>query len=345
MADISRYLAAISDAVYGEEVRGSIHDAIDIINKVGEVQLTLGTAVTNSQSSRSGYYNNSVYINVNTWDVWRNSGSAWVRMGNIKGSSINSITKTSTSGLVDTYTVKDQSNVTIGTFQVTNGAKGDTGPQGQQGIQGIQGPKGDTGDTGPKGDKGDTGDTGPNGTGIGSVDLKTKIDKVSTYDIKLTNGTVVGEFSVTDGDKGEKGDTGNNGVSPTITATKTGKVTTITITDINGQQIITLRDGEDGEGTGDMVKATYDTNNNGVVDAAESVPWSGVQNKPSFATVATSGDYDDLSNKPNLSSVATSGDYDDLSNKPTIPSITASTTDLTPGTSTLATGSYYFVYE
>ena len=76
-----------------------------------------------------------------------------------------------------------------------------------------------------------------------------------------------------------------------------------------------------------------------------SVSWSDVSNKPSFATVATSGDYDDLLNKPtipaaqvnsdwnaasgvaqilnkpSLATVATSGSYADLSNKPTIPSV------------------------
>ena len=70
-----------------------------------------------------------------------------------------------------------------------------------------------------------------------------------------------------------------------------------------------------------------------------------IKNKPSLATVATSGSYNDLSNKPtipaaqiqsdwsqsdtsvvdyiknkpNLATVATSGSYNDLSNKPTIP--------------------------
>ena len=46
------------------------------------------------------------------------------------GRGISSITKTSTSGLVDTYTI----NYTSGsptTFNVTNGAKGDTGPSGK----------------------------------------------------------------------------------------------------------------------------------------------------------------------------------------------------------------------
>ena len=99
---------------------------------------------------------------------------------------------------------------------------------------------------------------------------------------------------------------------------------------------------------------------NGVLSAtgggvADSVEWDKVQNKPNFANVATSGDYNDLSNKPtipsvaglaseayvnekvaaikvpsldgyaktaDLSTVATSGSYNDLVDKPTIPSTT-----------------------
>lgn len=236
--------------------------------------------------------------------------------------------------------------------------------------------------------------------------------------------------------QGEKGEDGEAGFSPVITTSKTGKVTTITITDATGTQTATIRDGEDGQGSGDMSKSTYDTNNDGIVDNAEKVnnhtvakdvpanavftdtvyddtaiqaavankvdketgkglstndytaaeqtklagietgaevnvqsDWSEansssdayIQNKPTLATVATSGDYDDLSNKPtiptvptnvsdftndagyqtasdvssaisgkantaDLATVATSGDYSDLSNTPTIPS---NTSDLT----------------
>ena len=39
--------------------------------------------------------------------------------------------------------------------------------------------------------------------------------------------------------------------------------------------------------------------------AASSVPWSGVTNKPTFAAVATSGNYNDLSNKPTIPSAGT----------------------------------------
>ena len=105
---------------------------------------------------------------------------------------------------------------------------------------------------------------------------------------------------------------------------------------------------------------------NGVLSAtggggvADSVEWDKVQNKPNFANVATSGDYNDLSNKPtipsieglasetyvnekvaaikvpsldgyaktaDLSTVATSGSYNDLVDKPTIPSTTGLATE------------------
>ena len=106
-------------------------------------------------------------------------------------------------------------------------------------------------------------------------------------------------------------------------------------------------------------------NDNDVLKAVSGdVDWSDIANKPTFATVATSGDYDDLSNKPtipvvpsdvsafnndagyitstaltpyveasSLAAVATSGDYDDLSNKPVIPAATSVTV-----TQTLSTG-------
>jgi hypothetical protein len=51
------------------------------------------------------------------------------------------------------------------------------------------------------------------------------------------------------------------------------------------------------------------------------VTWNDVTDKPTFATVATSGAYGDLSGTPTLAAVATSGDYLDLSNQPSIPSL------------------------
>lgn len=48
------------------------------------------------------------------------------------------------------------------------------------------------------------------------------------------------------GDVGEKGDPGENGVSPTVTTSKSGKVTTVTVTDADGEHSFEVLDGADG---------------------------------------------------------------------------------------------------
>ena len=73
------------------------------------------------------------------------------------------------------------------------------------------------------------------------------------------------------GIQGEQGIAGQDGYSPTVTTSKSGKTTTITITDVNGVHTATIQDGQDGTGVGDMTKAVYDTNDNGIVDNAELV--------------------------------------------------------------------------
>ena len=86
MADISQYLQDILDAVFGEEVRGSIHDAIEIINDVSEVILTTGTAVTGPTSSSTGFFTDSLYLNTNTYELWKCVGTdSWTSEGVIKG--------------------------------------------------------------------------------------------------------------------------------------------------------------------------------------------------------------------------------------------------------------------
>ena len=130
MADISSYLAAIMAAVYGEDVRGSIHDAIELINDVSEVVLNTGTAVTGPTSSSTGFYRDSFYINTSTMELWKCIGTdSWQSQGVLKGADgadgngIVSIVKTATVGLVDTYTITyDDGNTT--TYDVTNGQNG-----------------------------------------------------------------------------------------------------------------------------------------------------------------------------------------------------------------------------
>lgn len=123
MADISKYLSDILNAVYGEQVRGSIYNAIDIINKSGERVFSTGTAVNSQNSSIIGYFDGSLYLNTNSWDLWKCDGTRWVKQGNLKGANISSITKKSTSGLVDTYNVNLEGGSVAGSFTVTNGER------------------------------------------------------------------------------------------------------------------------------------------------------------------------------------------------------------------------------
>lgn len=141
------------------------------------------------------------------------------------------------------------------------GPAGATGPAGEAGPQGPKGDTGDTGPQGPQGPKGDTGDTGPAGP-TGPI-----------------------------GETGEIGPQGPAGVSPTVEISKSGKVTTITIVDAAGTHTATINDGADGSGTGDMVRATYDANENGIVDDAEKL---GGQLPEHYASV------DDLAEKASL---------------------------------------------
>ena len=202
---------------------------------------------------------------------------------------------------------------------------------------GVKGPQG------PQGPKGDTGDTGP-----------------------------IGPAGPT-GETGETGPQGPAGVSPTVEVSKTGKVTTVTITDATGPHTATINDGADGSGTGDMVRATYDANENGIVDDAEklggqlpayyakaadvpNVPaWALSSTKPTYTAQEVGaaaadhtheqGDIAGLEtalaekvDTADLANVATSGSYNDLTDKPTIPPAVTVDTAITEGGANPVTG-------
>ena len=140
MANINTYLQAILSAVYGEDVRGSIHDAIALINDVSEVVLSTGTAVTSATSSSTGFFEDSLYLNTNTYELWKCIGTdSWQSLGILKGDTgngIDNIAKTSTSGLVDTYTIT-YTDGTTSTFDVTNGKDGTDGLDGSTWYKGT----------------------------------------------------------------------------------------------------------------------------------------------------------------------------------------------------------------
>ena len=187
MADISTELQAIMTAVYGEEVRGSIHDAIELINDVSEVVISTGTAVTSASSSTEGYYEDSLYFNTNTSDLWKCTGSAWALQANLKGAT-GATPDISMSATVDANVGTPSVNITeSGTAEnpafalAFHNLKGVQGEQGEQGVQG---------------------ETGPTGNGIASITKTGTSGLVDTYTILYTNGNST-TFTVTNGQDGQ----------------------------------------------------------------------------------------------------------------------------------------------
>ena len=123
------------------------------------------------------------------------------------------------------------------------GDKGEKGDTGEQGIQGIQGEKGDTGVPGKDGKDGKNGITptiGANGNWyIGSTDTgkPSRGDKGEQGPQGLKGDK--GEQGP-QGAKGDPGIPGKDGHSPVVTATKSGKTTTISV---DGTAIATVEDG------------------------------------------------------------------------------------------------------
>ncbi len=150
------------------------------------------------------------------------------------GVSIVGITKTNTSGNVDTYTIT-YSDGSTSTFTVTNGTDG------SQGIQGIQGEKGDDGHTpvitiGSNGDwyvdgtdtgiaaKGEKGEDGKTYEAVVSIEKTGTNGNVDTYTITYADGKTY-SFTVTNGEDGIQGIQGNPGTdghTPVITIGSNG---------------------------------------------------------------------------------------------------------------------------
>lgn len=185
----------------------------------------------------------------NNWCVSYDDGITWQSLGvpatgapgipgasGKDGVSITNVEKTSTSDLVDTYTITySDGNTSI--FTVTNGSNGDKGDKGDKGDRGDKGEKGDTGEKGDKGDTGAPGIDGKNGSngtnginginglngsdgkdgingingkdgingkngadgvGISSIEKTSSDGNVDTYTITMTDGST-SAFTVTNG--------------------------------------------------------------------------------------------------------------------------------------------------
>jgi hypothetical protein len=169
---------------------------------------------------------------------------------------VSSIARTSgdgSAGSTDTYTISFHDGTAI-TFDIYNG---------------VDGAKGDT------------------GNGIASVSL----NEDYTLTINFTNGDT---YTTPVPIRGEKGDTGIGIASVDLVsgnhAAGTFDTYRITLTD-NTTYDFQVYNGADGEGTGDMRKAVYDTDNDGKVDAAEVADYADEAGHAETADSATSAGY------------------------------------------------------
>lgn len=77
-------------------------------------------------------------------------------------------------------------------------------------------------------------------------ELQVGVPGLSAYEVAVENGFDGTEEEWLDSLKGDPGNPGDNGVSPTVSVSKSGKVTTVSITDKNGTKTATVYDGADG---------------------------------------------------------------------------------------------------
>ena len=88
-----------------------------------------------------------------------------------------------------------------------------------------------------KGERGEAGESGADGVSC------THSWNGTTLSVTSASGASSANLK---GERGDKGDAGADGVSPTVAVSKSGKVTTISITDANGKKTATINDGADG---------------------------------------------------------------------------------------------------
>ena len=173
----------------------------------------------------------------------------------------------------DPFTYDDFTPEQLAALKGAKGDKGDKGAQGEKGaaftyedfteaqLAALKGPKGDQGDKGPQGEKGTPGAAATVAIGTvttGEPGTDASVENTGTSAAATLNFTIPrgakGDKGDTGspgekgdkGDKGDKGETGSPGAaghSPTVTASKTGKVTTIKVDD---ETVATINDGSDG---------------------------------------------------------------------------------------------------
>ena len=215
MAAIDQYLRAILEAEFGEEVRGSIHDAIlqnymdisDAVSEAHEAADAAEQAVADANSAIAGV--NAVVDRANAASTTANSASQRAQQA-----------ADLVEEIVDDYgdATATATSLPSGSAPTVSLVDGSSGKEFRFGIP--AGAKGDKGDDGQKGDKGDDGDPGVTPSfSIGTVTS----GATPSATITGTAEAPVLNLTLPKGDKGDDGNDGNTGATPHLTI---GTVTT-----------------------------------------------------------------------------------------------------------------------
>ena len=192
------------------------------------------------------------------------------------------------------------------TYFLPTGGQGPAGPAGNDGLSAYQLWL-NAGNTGSEADflaslvgtPGNDGNDGQDGVGIDSVAKTGSVANVDTYTIYYSNHTtstytVTNGVDGTPGNPGDPGDPGTPGFSPTITVDTGAAGMVLTITDVNGTNQYLIPTGGGSSSGGTIVQQQVNWNETNPASVTY------ILNKPSLATVATSGNYNDLLNKPTI---------------------------------------------
>lgn len=138
MATHAQNIQNLRNAVYGEQVRGSMIELFEEDYNLVKDGVAVGTAVSSSSSPTTGFSDGAVYINNSTWHLFKLEGTAWSDKGSLEGPQGASITGSVDNGDGTFYLTLSDGTRTSNIATI-------------QGIQGPTGPQGPAGSTGPAG--------------------------------------------------------------------------------------------------------------------------------------------------------------------------------------------------
>ena len=138
MATHAQNIENLRTATYGEQVRGSMIELFEEDYDLCKNGVWVGTDITSASDPTTGYTDGTLYINSDSWRLFKLEGAAWRDCGTIKGAKGESVVGVHDNGDGTFYLVLSDGSHTSNIATV----QGLQGPQGPQGIQGLTGAEG-----------------------------------------------------------------------------------------------------------------------------------------------------------------------------------------------------------